>query len=349
MNTAVDNLFVEDRLPVEDRSWEKIIKKYNHPALGKSIWQICNSLIPYMFMWFVMYQSLRYPYWVTLLLSLPACGFLIRLFIIFHDCGHGSFFRSRKANYVVGAFLGILAFTPFNKWHEQHREHHATSGNLDKRGVGDVWTYTVEEYLRLTKWKQFLYRAFRNPFGMFTFGPVFVVLVQNRITRKDMSRKEKLNVYFTNISLCFMAVGISLLIGVKAYLLIQIPIILISHCMGLWLFYVQHQFDEVSWERGTKWDYKTAAIEGSSYLKLPAVFQWFTGNIGFHHVHHLSPKIPNYNLARCHAENELFRSVKPLVLFSTFKTLKLGLWDEARRQMVSFAMAKRHLKNALVV
>lgn len=337
---------IVDTLTIEDRSWEKIIKKYNYPELGKSIWQICNSLIPYIFMWFVMYYSLRYPYWVTLLLALPACGFLIRMFIIFHDCGHSSFFRSRKANYIVGAFLGILAFTPFNKWHAQHHEHHATSGNLDKRGVGDVWTLTVDEYMHLTPWKQFLYRAFRHPLGMFTFGPVFVVLVQNRITKKYMTREEKWNVYITNFIIFFIALIISLLIGVKAYLLIQLPIVLIAHAIGLWLFYVQHQFEEVSWERGTSWDYKTAAIQGSSYLKLPRVFQWFTGNIGFHHVHHLSPRIPNYKLARCHAENELFRCVKPLVLFSTFKSLRLGLWDEAKRKMITFTAVRSYLKHA---
>ena len=324
----------------EDRSWEKIIMKYNKPDLRKSIWQISNSLIPYILLWFAMYYSLQFPYWITLLLSLPACGFLIRLFIIFHDCGHGSFFRSARANTIVGAVFGILAFTPYYKWHGQHREHHATSGNLDKRGIGDVWTLTVDEYLHLPKWKQFVYRAFRNPFVMFTLGPVFVVFVQNRVSQKNMTRQERMNVYVTNIIILLMATGISLWIGVKAYLLIQLPIILISHSMGLWLFYVQHQFEDVSWERSSDWNYKEAAIHGSSFLKLPAVFQWFTGNIGFHHVHHLSPRIPNYNLARCHRDNDLFRNVKPLVLFSTFQTLRLSLWDEARRQMVTFTKAK---------
>jgi omega-6 fatty acid desaturase (delta-12 desaturase) len=338
MNTMVEGL------PADDRSWEKIIMKYNHPDLRKSIWQISNSFIPYVLMWFVMYQSLRYPYWVTLLLSLLACGFLIRLFIIFHDCGHGSFFKSAKANYFVGAICGILAFTPYKKWHYQHRVHHATSGNLDKRGIGDVWTLTVDEYMHLSKWKRIVYKSFRNPYVMFTVGPIVVVFLQNRLTHKGMTREERMNIYATNIILLVMAVGISLLIGVKAYLLIQMPIILISHSIGLWLFYVQHQFEEVSWERGTEWDYKNAAIQGSSFLKMPVVFQWFTGNIGYHHVHHLSPKIPNYYLARCHAENELFKGVKPVVLFSTFKTLRLGLWDEARRQMVTFRIAKAGLR-----
>jgi len=321
---------------INDRSWEKVIKKYNRPELKKSLWQICNSLIPYIMMWFIMYYSLHYSYWLTLSLSVIASGFLVRLFIIFHDCGHGAFFASKRANDAVGMFFGILAFTPYYKWHKQHSVHHVTAGNLDKRGVGDVWTLTVEEYLKLSKWKRLFYRIFRNPFIMFSIGPIFIIFVQNRITKKLMPGREKWNVYFTNIAILLIAIFISSLIGFKAYLLIQIPIIVISYCIGIWLFYMQHQFDEVSWERDNKWDYKIAAIKGCSFLKLPAVLQWFTGNIGFHHVHHLSSRIPNYNLAKCHYENEMFRDVKPIVLFSTFKNLKLSLWDETTRQMISF-------------
>jgi len=322
--------------PDVEGSWVKVIMKYNRPELKKSLWQICNSVIPYLFMWYLMYRSLQYSYWITLLLSLVASGFLIRIFIIFHDCGHRSFFASKKANNVVGMIMGILAFTPFFKWHNQHYIHHATSGNLDKRGIGDVWTMTVEEYLSSSRRKRFYYRAFRNPFIMFTVGPLLVVMVQNRIANKKLTRLEKMNVYFTNIVVLIMAILISLVIGIKAYLLIQLPIILISHSMGLWLFYIQHQFDEVYWERSGKWDYKTSAIKGSSYLKLPAVFQWFTGNIGFHHVHHLSSRIPNYNLEKCHKENDIFKEVKPIVLFKTFRALTLGLWDEATHRMISF-------------
>lgn len=319
-----------------DRSWEQVVMKYNHPDLKKSLWQIFNSVIPYIFMWYLMYRSLQYSYWITLLLSLVACGFLIRIFIIFHDCGHRSFFVSKRANNIIGMIMGILAFTPFFKWHYQHWTHHATSGNLDKRGIGDVWTMTVEEYLSSSRRKRFFYRAFRNPFIMFTIGPLLVVLVQNRIANKRLTRLEKMNVYFTNLMILLMAVLISLVIGIKAYLLIQLPIILISHSMGLWLFYIQHQFDGVYWERTGKWDYKTSAIMGSSFLKLPAVFQWFTGNIGFHHVHHLSSRIPNYNLEKCHNENAIFKDVKPIVLFKTFRVLTLSLWDEAAKRMISF-------------
>jgi omega-6 fatty acid desaturase (delta-12 desaturase) len=321
---------------ITDISWQKMIRKYSQPDLLKSIWQICNTFIPYVIMWVILYWSLQFPYWVTLLISTVAAGFLIRLFIIFHDCGHGSFFRSKRANLIVGMIFGILTFTPYQKWHNQHRIHHATSGNLDKRGIGDVWTLTVKEYLQSSKWQRFNYRIFRNPFVLFIFGPVFVLAIQHRFTKKRMTREERLDVYFTNAMMLAIAVAMSLVIGLKAYLIIQLPIILIAYSLGLWLFYVQHQFDEVSWERDASWDYKTAAIKGSSFLKLPAVLQWFTGNIGFHHVHHLSSKIPNYNLARCHYENDLFKSVKPIILFSSFKTFKLNLWDEATQCMVPF-------------
>jgi acyl-lipid omega-6 desaturase (Delta-12 desaturase) len=319
-----------------DTSWQKAVLKYAHPDLKKSIWQVFDSVVPYLVVLYLMYRSLVYPYWVTLLLSLFAAGFLIRIFIIFHDCGHRSFFISKRANNIVGSVMGILAFTPYNSWHDQHWVHHVTSGNLDKRGIGDVWTMTVEEYRKASKWERFSYRVFRNPFIMFTLGPILVILMKNRITRKQMSRKAKRNIVFTNIMLLFTAFSVTMIIGLKAYLLIQIPVIVIAHSIGIWLFYIQHQFDDTTWERDGSWDYSTSAVNASSFLKLPAILQWFTGNIGFHHIHHLSPKIPNYNLEKCHYENEMFKAVKPIIFFSTFRALKLGLWDEANKRMVSF-------------
>jgi omega-6 fatty acid desaturase (delta-12 desaturase) len=329
METSINN-------QANDRSWQKVIMKYNHPDLRKSIWQICNSVIPYFIMWYLMVQSLKISYLITLVLILVSSGFLVRTFIIFHDCGHGSFFKSKKANTIVGSICGIITFTPYYKWHKQHAEHHASTVNLDKRGIGDVWTMTVDEFLSASKWQRFVYRAFRNPYIMFTVGPLFMFIVQNRFSNKKMTPKERWNVYFTNIVLLLMSFGMILLIGLKSFLIIEIPLLFISHAIGLWLFYVQHQFEDVSWDRSGTWDYKTAAIQGSSFLKLPVVLQWFTGNIGFHHVHHLSPRIPNYNLARCQYENDLFKDVKPVTLFSTFKALKLSLWDEANRQLVRF-------------
>ena len=325
-----------------DRSWQKVIMKYNQPDLRKSIWQICNSVIPYFIVWYLMVQSLHISYLITFFLTLIGSGLLVRIFIIFHDCGHGSYFKSKKANDIVGIICGIIAYTPYYKWHSQHSEHHATTVNLDKRGNGDVWIMTVNEYLNSSKWKRFFYRAFRNPFIMFTLGPLFMILVQNRFSKKYMTPKERWNIYFTNIVLLLMATGMSLLIGLKAYLLIQVPLIIIAHTIGLWLFYIQHQFEDVSWDRTGSWDYKTAAIEGSSFLKLPVILQWFTGNIGFHHVHHLSPRIPNYNLARCQYENDLFKDIKPITLLSTFKALNLSLWDEANGQLVRFRKVTVH-------
>jgi omega-6 fatty acid desaturase (delta-12 desaturase) len=319
-----------------ERSWEKMVLKYAHSDIKSSIWQICNSFIPYILMWFVLYESLRLPYWTTVLLSLIAGGFLIRLFIIFHDCGHGSFFKSSRLNNTVGTIIGMLVFTPYSHWHHNHKIHHATSGDLDKRGIGDVWTLTVEEYLKLSKWDKFLYRIYRNPLIMFTFGSFYLVLIKNRLTTKQMSSKGKWNVYITNAGALLIAISISMLISFKSYLLIQLPIIILSHSIGLWLFYVQHQFGEVFWERGAKWDYKTAALEGSSFLKFTPVLQWFTGNIGFHHVHHLSSRIPNYKLAKCHYENELFKDVKPITLLKSIPALHMRLWDESNRELISF-------------
>jgi omega-6 fatty acid desaturase (delta-12 desaturase) len=319
-----------------DRSWQKVIMKYNHPDVRKSLWQICNSIIPYLILWYLMVQSLKISYIITLLLAIIASGFLVRIFIIFHDCGHGSFFKTKKANDIVGMICGILAFTPYYRWHNLHYGHHATALNLDKRGIGDVWTMTVNEYKSSSKWKRFVYRGFRNPYVMFTVGPLFMILIQNRFSKKSMTPKERWNMYFTNFILLLMSVEMSLLIGVKAYLFILLPVILISHAIGLWLFYIQHQFEDVSWERTDTWDYKTAAIKGSSFLKLPVILQWFTGNIGFHHLHHLSPRIPNYNLARCHYENAIFEEVRPITLLSTLKALRLSLWDEANRQLIRF-------------
>ena len=320
----------------KDRSWEKIIMQYNKPVLRKSVWQIINSFIPFVGLWFILVWSLQYPYWLTLLLSLPAAGFTIRLFIIFHDCGHQSFFKTKKANDLVGKIMGILTFTPFTPWHNSHRIHHSTAGNLDKRGVGDVWTLTVEEYETASKRVRLYYRLYRNPWFMFTIGSLYMVLVKNRFTNKRMDREAKRNVYFTNVMILAISAILSLFIGLKSYLLIQVPIIIFAHSIGIWLFYVQHQFDDVYWDHGQQWDYKSAAIEGSSFLKLPVVIQWFTGNIGFHHIHHLSPRIPNYNLPSCHYENEFFSSIEPVTLLSGLKTLNLRLWDNISKRMITF-------------
>lgn len=325
----------------EIQEWQKVISRYDKPDTARSIWQVINSVVPYFGLWYLMYLSLDISYWITLALSFIAAGFLVRIFIIFHDCGHGSFFRTKRANRIVGTILGSLVFTPYDRWHNDHAVHHTTVGNLDKRGRGDVWTLTADEYRNLSKRERIIYRLYRNPVILFGIGPFMLFVVWFRFTRKSHSPAEKRSVYITNLFLIgYIAILISLM-GWKAFLLIQGPVIYIATVAGVWLFYLQHQFDRVIWSRQGDWDYKTMAMEGSSYLKFPKILQWFSGNIGFHHIHHLSPRIPNYNLEQCHFENEMFSEIKPVTFIPSLKTMGLRLWDEQRGKLISFRMIKR--------
>lgn len=317
-------------------SFTKNIASYQTPETWKSIWQIINTFIPYVILWVLIVYSLSVSYWITAPLIVLAAAFLVRLFIIFHDCGHGSFFKSKRANETVGKVFGILAFTPYYKWHNMHMKHHATVGNLDERGVGDVWTMTKAEYLAASKWKRFKYRVYRHPITMFGVGSVFVFIIQNRLTKKDMQRKERLNVYFTNLVLVVLFVGMSFLIGFWPFVIIQLSIMYLAAIAGLWLFYLQHQFEDVSWVRKEDWNYREIAIEGSSYVKFPKLLQWFSGNIGFHHIHHINARIPNYKLEKCYRENPVFNQVEPVTFMKSMKTLKLRLWDEQLQKLVGF-------------
>jgi omega-6 fatty acid desaturase (delta-12 desaturase) len=287
-----------------------------------------------------MYLSLAVSWWITAPLAILAGAFLVRVFIIFHDCGHGSFFKSRKANDALGIITGLLTFTPYQHWRREHAIHHATSGDLDRRGTGDLWTMTVQEYLESSRSKRFAYRLARNPFILFVVAPLFLLLVKHRFPKADAGQQERRWVHGTNLVLLGMALALTAAFGFKAYLLIQLTVLLVAGSVGFWLFYVQHQFDGVYWERGEDWDYTAAALQGSSFYKLPRVLQWFSGNIGFHHLHHLSARIPNYNLERCHQAEPLFQSVKSVTLLSSFKSLTFRLWDEQRRKLVGY----RHLR-----
>ncbi|MDA3927694.1 MAG: fatty acid desaturase [Prolixibacteraceae bacterium] len=320
----------------EGKSWMQVVQKYNKPEALRSWWQVINSVVPYVGLWVLMVYSLSISYWLTLFLSVLAAGFLVRIFIIFHDCGHGSFFKSPLVSRIVGIPLGILVFTPYHKWHHDHLIHHQTVGNLDKRGVGDVKTLTVKEYQKMSKAKQLWYRIYRHPIILLIIGPFVLFTILLRFPKTSRSKKEKLYTHLTSIAIASIVVGLSFWIGLVPYLLIQLPILYIATVHGVWLFYVQHQYEDVRWERSGQWDYKTIALEGSSYLKLPKVLQWFTGNIGFHHIHHLSPRIPNYNLEKCYKENEAFHVEKPLTFFTALKSLKLRLWDEKKQRLVSF-------------
>jgi omega-6 fatty acid desaturase (delta-12 desaturase) len=292
-------------------------------------------------MWYLMYRSLEISYWLTLGLAAIASGFLVRIFIIFHDCGHGSFFRSRRANRIIGTIFGSLVFTPYEYWTNDHARHHQTVGNLDKRGHGDVWTATTEEYLNMSDRKKFFYRLYRHPLMLFLIGPFIFFVFFYRIPRRKMSRAERRGIHITNLILAVYITSLVLLMGWKAFLLIQLPVIYIATAAGVWLFYVQHQFEEVIWSRQSEWDYQRMAMEGSSFLKFPKILQWFSGNIGFHHIHHLSPKIPNYYLEKCHRENEMFHQIKPVTFVPSLRTIRLRLWDEKEGKLITFRQFRK--------
>jgi len=283
-----------------------------------------------------MIQTLKISYLLTLFLAVFAAGFMVRIFIIFHDCGHGSFFKSKRLNEITGIITGLIVFTPYHKWHHDHHIHHKTVGNLDKRGTGDVKTLTVNEYLKLSKWQRFCYRFYRNPIFLFGIAPILLFTIQQRFTKRNMSGKEKLYVYLTNLALVACILLLISVIGWRSYLLIQLPVLYIATVHGVWLFYVQHQFRSVLWTNTENWDYKTTALKGSSLFRLPGILNWFTGSIGYHHIHHLSPGIPNYNLKKCHTENTLFREIKPITFLSAFESLLLRLWDEKKQMLIRF-------------
>ena len=316
------------------------VARFQTPSLWRARWQVINSFVPYALLWFAMVQALAVSYWIMLPIAILAAGFLARIFIIFHDCGHSSFFDSKRANHLTGAVAGLLNLTPYRHWRWQHALHHGTSGDLDRRGSGDIWTLTVREYLDSTRWRRFAYRVARNPVVLFVIAPLYVFVVHHRFASSGAPARERRSVRNTNLALLLFAALLSALIGLKALLLIQLTVTAFAGALGLWLFYVQHQFQGAYWARSEEWDHTAAALQGSSFYKLPKVLQWFTGNIGFHHIHHLSPRIPNYHLERCHDADPFFMRIKPVTLLSSRKSLALRLWDEQRKMLVGF----RHLK-----
>lgn len=324
----------------ENMNWRPIVAKYARPDVWRSLWQVANTLIPYLALFYISMRSLEISFWLTLPMTILTAGFMVRTFIIFHDCGHGSFFKSKTANDWLGRITGLLTFTPYYRWRHDHAIHHATAGDLDRRGIGDVYTMTVEEYLQAPWWKKIGYRVMRHPVFMFLFGSLIVFMFAQRVPPGKGDR-ETASVWWTNLALVLMMTVMSLVFGWKAYFLVQVLVIFFGASVGIWLFYVQHNFEGVYWERREHWDFFTASMQGSSFYKLPAVLQWFTGNIGFHHIHHLSAKIPNYNLPRALKENPLFQ-VKPLTLFSSLKSLTLRLYDEKTRRLVGWSILKQY-------
>lgn len=322
-------------------NWKATVAKFAQPSRLRAVWQLINTLVPFTALWALMYWAVQHSWWLVLPLAILTGGFVVRLFIIFHDCGHGSFLKSQRANNVVGFLTGMLTFTPYHHWRWEHSIHHATSGHLDKRGVGDIWTLTVQEYLEASRWKRFAYQLARNPLILFLIAPVYLFVVGNRFSSKKANRRERMSVWWMNLAILAMVAGLSLVFGLKNYLLIQLMVISVAGSAGVWLFYVQHQFEDVYWERAEHWDFTKAALEGSSFYRLPKVLQWFSGNIGYHHIHHLSSRIPNYNLERCHKADPTFQAVKPITLMESFKSFTYRLFDEQQRKLVGYS----HLRN----
>jgi omega-6 fatty acid desaturase (delta-12 desaturase) len=329
--------------------WRTLVAQYQQPDMRKSIWQMINSFGGLFLTWGLMYLSLQAGYWLTLLLAVPAAGFLVRIFIIQHDCGHASFFKTRRGNDTVGAVCSAFTMVAYKYWRKGHAVHHAHHAELEERGIGDIWTMTVDEYWQASRWMRAVYRVFRNPFFLFGIAPAINFMILGRFplaVEKGWRNGERASVWWTNLALVGLYTGASFLFGFGAVLLIQLPIIVIASSVGTWLFYVQHQFERTYWEHTPQWDYTLAAMHGSSYYHLPRPLQWFTGNIGFHHIHHLSPRIPNYNLQKCHQEHALFQRVVHLTLANSLTTMWLVLWDEERRRLVTFREALQARRNA---
>jgi acyl-lipid omega-6 desaturase (Delta-12 desaturase) len=327
---------------------KKSVAPFEKTDRKSSIRQLCNTLIPLFLLWFAAYASLSVSYWLTLLFAIAASGFVVRTFILFHDCCHQSFFKSRSANDILGTIMGVLTLVPYQQWKHSHAIHHATSSNLDKRGVGDMWILTVDEYLSSPLWRRISYRIYRNPIVMFGAGPVFVFLLQYRFNSKGAKRKERINTYVTNVSIVALYALLTWAIGWQAFVMIQGPIFFVSGLLGIWLFYVQHQFEDSYFENEDEWSYVKAAVDGSSYYKLPRLLQWITGNIGFHHVHHLSPKVPNYNLEKAHEAVPPLQKATTVTVSTSFKALRFRLWDEQNKTFIGFSEIKQlHKKSGI--
>jgi omega-6 fatty acid desaturase (delta-12 desaturase) len=322
---------------------KKSVAPFEQSNTKSSVRQLLNTFPPFFLLWVAAYFSLSVSYWLTLLFAILASGFVIRIFIVFHDCCHQSFFKSRKANEILGTIAGVLTLFPYHQWRHSHSLHHATSSNLDKRGVGDMWLYTVKEYFAASLWKRLAYRLYRSPFIMFGIGPIVTFVIQYRFNVKGAKRSERINTWVTNLSVLALYGLLCWALGWQNFLIIQAPIFWVSGALGIWLFYVQHQFEDSYFENEEEWSYVKAAVDGSSYYKLPKLLQWITGNIGFHHVHHLSPRVPNYHLEEAHNAVPPLQQATTITLATSLKALRFRLWDEDNKAFVSFKQIK-HLQ-----
>jgi omega-6 fatty acid desaturase (delta-12 desaturase) len=330
----------EPQRPTPQPTWHDVVKRYQHPDLKRSLWQVINTFVPFFALWYLAYRSLAYSYLLTLLIAIVIGGLTTRIFIIFHDCGHGSFFKSQSWNDALGIFCSLFVMTPYYQWRHDHAVHHATAGDLDRRGIGDITTLTVSEYLARSRWGRLAYRLYRHPLILFGVGPLYLFLISQRFVSSSAKRRERRSVYWTNGALALLAIGLALWLGPVPFLLIQVPITVVASAAGVWLFYVQHQFEDTYWEYHDTWQYRLAALRGSSHYQLPMVLRWFSGNIGLHHIHHLNARIPNYRLQQCHRENPQFQQVTTLTLRSSLACIGLTLWDEEQRRLVGFGSLK---------
>lgn len=331
-----------DHIPIETRTaLRAAVEPFEHPNVGRACWQLFSSLGFYIASLVVMYLSLSFSYWLTLALALPASGFLVRTFIVQHDCGHGSFFGSRRANNIVGTVCSVLTLAPYQNWRRQHSQHHANWNNLDRREHGvDIYTacLTVKEYQSLSPLRRLLYRLPRHPLpAHFIFPPlVFLLLYRFPFDTPRKWTAERRSVWLTNLAIVSCVLALAACVGFRAVMMVQLPVIALTTIAGAWLFSVQHRFETARWLRAPEWSFQAAALTGSSYLKLPRWLQWMTGNIGFHHIHHLSPRIPNYRLEACYRSAGILREESPLSLQTALRASTLTLWDEAENKLVRF-------------
>ena len=324
--------------------WIGILSRYRNPSATRSTLELVITAVPFVALWLVIWAAWEFGYgWISLLLALPAAAFLVRLFMIQHDCGHGSFFRQRAANDWVGRVIGVLTLTPYDAWKRSHAIHHGTSGNLDKRGIGDLETLTVDEYRARSVLGRIGYRLYRNPLLLFVVGPVYLFGVRHRfpLGAPLANWRAWVSPMVTNLGIAAVVVGMMYLVGVKTFLLTQIPITLIAGSIGVWLFFIQHQFEDTMWATGGEWNVHDAALRGSSYYVMPGVLRWFTANIGIHHVHHLYARIPFYRLPQVLREQVRLADVSRVSLLESVRCARLALWDDCQKRLITFHEARR--------
>ncbi len=325
----------------KQQNWIPILAQYWKPDFGRSVLEIIMTLVPFLLLWAAAWASLSISYWLTLALSIPAAGFMVRLFLIQHDCGHGAFFQKRAFNDWVGRCFGIITLTPYYVWRRSHAMHHATSGNLDKRGMGDIEVMTLSEYRKLSPLGRFGYRLYRHPLVLFGIGPAYNFWIRQRLPFGFMGAGWRywLSAMGTNLAILIAAALLIRSIGIGPFLLVHIPITAVATSVGVWLFYVQHQFENTFWSRDKEWDLQNAALLGSSYYDLPGVLRWFTANIGIHHVHHLNSRIPYYRLPQVLRDHPELADIRRITLWTSLRSIRLGLWDEGKQKLIPFADA----------